>query len=73
MAKTLLLFAIPRVLVTTLKAEWRSWHPQGDLVGVPRTPSDTGQRTHEPHGTGEGPADRPPMRMMLRHRSGGPP
>lgn len=28
MAKTLMLFAIPRRLLTTLKAEWRSWHPQ---------------------------------------------
>ena len=28
MAKTLMLFAIPRRLLTALKAEWRSWHPQ---------------------------------------------
>jgi glycosyltransferase involved in cell wall biosynthesis len=28
MAKTLMLFAIPRRLLTTLKAEWRSWHPE---------------------------------------------
>ena len=28
MAKTLLLFAIPRRIVTTLKAEWKSWHPE---------------------------------------------
>jgi hypothetical protein len=28
-AKTLMLFAIPRRIVTTLKAEWRSWHSEG--------------------------------------------
>ena len=26
MAKTLMLFAIPRKIVTAIKAEWRSWH-----------------------------------------------
>jgi hypothetical protein len=26
MAKTLMLFAVPRKLVTVMKAEWRSWH-----------------------------------------------
>ena len=71
MAKTLLLFAIPRVLVTTLKAEWRSWHPQSGLVGGPGATSDTGPRAHEPDGTDDRPTDGPAMRMMLRHRSGG--
>jgi glycosyltransferase involved in cell wall biosynthesis len=28
-AKTLILFAIPRRIVTTVKAEWRSWHAGG--------------------------------------------
>lgn len=28
MAKTLLLFCIPRRIVSTLKAEWRGWHPE---------------------------------------------
>jgi hypothetical protein len=73
MAKTLLLFAIPRVLVTTLKAEWGSWHPQGELVGVPHPTSDTAQRANDPPGQSDRPADGPSMRMMLRHRSGGQP
>jgi glycosyltransferase involved in cell wall biosynthesis len=37
MAKTLMLFAIPRRIVTTLKAEWRSWHVGGEAF-VDRLP-----------------------------------
>jgi hypothetical protein len=44
MAKTLMLFAIPRVLVTTLKAEWRSWHPQRQNLGARRAPSEVADR-----------------------------
>jgi hypothetical protein len=42
MAKTLMLFAIPRVLVTTLKAEWRSWHPPRQ--NSPRATSEVADR-----------------------------
>jgi glycosyltransferase involved in cell wall biosynthesis len=44
MAKTLLLFAIPRTIVTTLKAEWRSWKPPAERIGsapnLPRAASE---------------------------------
>jgi glycosyltransferase involved in cell wall biosynthesis len=40
MAKTLALFMIPRRVVTTLKAEWRSWRPPGAEAGTaPALPS----------------------------------
>ncbi|HEY4921212.1 MAG TPA: glycosyltransferase [Xanthobacteraceae bacterium] len=44
MAKTLMLFAVPRVLVTTLKAEWRSLHPQHEHLGLPRAGSEIAKR-----------------------------
>jgi glycosyltransferase involved in cell wall biosynthesis len=47
MAKTLLLFAIPRRVVSTLKAEWRSWHPQERATpgsGLPRGASEIAKR-----------------------------
>jgi len=44
MAKTLMLFAIPRAIVTTMKAEWRSAAPPRDRAGaaanLPRAPSE---------------------------------
>ena len=44
MAKTLMLFAIPRSIVTTLKAEWRSRNPSGERVGrVPNLPRATAE------------------------------
>jgi glycosyltransferase involved in cell wall biosynthesis len=44
MAKTLLLFAIPRSIVTTLKAEWRNWHPPGERPGAaPNLPRATSE------------------------------
>ena len=44
MAKTLLLFAIPRTIVTTLKAEWRSWNPPDECVGtMPNLPQAASQ------------------------------
>jgi len=39
MAKTLMLFAIPRRLLDTLKAEWRSWHPQEAVTARSNLPS----------------------------------
>ena len=39
MAKTLTLFAIPRQIVTTLKAEWRSWNPDEAKVPSANLPS----------------------------------
>jgi len=44
MAKTLALFAVPRVLVTTLKTEWRTWHPQHEHLGLPRAASEIAKR-----------------------------
>jgi glycosyltransferase involved in cell wall biosynthesis len=71
MAKTLLLFAIPRVLVTTLKAEWGSWHPQRQDLGAPPAAPDTAKRAPELPSVAERSAnDEPSLRMMLRHRSG---
>jgi glycosyltransferase involved in cell wall biosynthesis len=44
MAKTLMLFVIPRSIVTTLKAEWRSWHPPGERgVPAPNLPRATSE------------------------------
>ncbi len=44
MAKTLLLFAIPRSIVTTLKAEWRSRRPSGERAGAaPNLPRATSE------------------------------
>jgi glycosyltransferase involved in cell wall biosynthesis len=44
MAKTLMLFVIPRSIVTTLKAEWRSWHPPGERAGpAPNLPRATSE------------------------------
>jgi hypothetical protein len=39
MAKTLMLFAIPRRLLTTLKAEWRSWHPEEPATASSNLPN----------------------------------
>jgi glycosyltransferase involved in cell wall biosynthesis len=48
MAKTLMLFVVPRKVVTTLKAEWRSWQPPGDEAvshgGLPRAASEVAER-----------------------------
>ena len=39
MAKTLTLFAIPRRILTTLKAEWRSWHPEQPATASSNLPN----------------------------------
>jgi glycosyltransferase involved in cell wall biosynthesis len=48
MAKTLALFAVPRTVVTTLKAEWRSWHPEPGRAAagsnLPRGASEIAKR-----------------------------
>jgi glycosyltransferase involved in cell wall biosynthesis len=47
MAKTLLLFAIPRRVVSTLKAEWRSWRPEEhptQKADLPRGASEIAKR-----------------------------
>jgi glycosyltransferase involved in cell wall biosynthesis len=44
MAKTLMLFVIPRSIVTTLKAEWRSWKPPGERPApAPNLPRATSE------------------------------
>ncbi|HLH92143.1 MAG TPA: glycosyltransferase [Xanthobacteraceae bacterium] len=67
MAKTVMLFAIPRVLVTTLKAEWRSWHPPRPQLGSPRAVADADQRAVVPQETGQGTNDRPGGRATHAH------
>ena len=43
MAKTLMLFAIPRQVLTTIKAEWRSWHPPAAASAGSNLPSGTSE------------------------------
>ena len=48
MAKTLALFAVPRKVLTTIKAEWRSWHPEPGRAAagsnLPRGASEIAKR-----------------------------
>jgi len=47
MVKTLLLFTIPRRVVSTLKTEWRSWHPveaAGSNANLPNGASEIAKR-----------------------------